>query len=77
MSVEEYFIYFFLGFVLIVSLLVGWLLREQAPSEIRRNPLDPERIQKEMLDDTSLSEEELVWAKELASLELPRRHLIC
>ena len=77
MSMEQHFVYFFIGFVLIVSLLVGWLLREQVSSEVRRNPLDPERIQREMLNDTNLSEEELMWAKELARLELPRRHLIC
>ena len=77
MSVEEHFIYFFLGFVVIASLLVGWLLREYEPSMVRQNPLDPERIQREMLNDASLSEDELVWAKELARLELPRRHLIC
>lgn len=77
MSVEQHFIYFFIGFVGIVSLLVGWLLRKHEPSKIRQNPLNPERIQRDMLNDASLSEDELVWAKELASLELPRRHLIC
>jgi len=77
MSVEEHFIYFFVGFVGLVSLLVGWLLRKQEPSRMRQNPLDPERIQKEMVNEASLTGQELNWAKELASLELPRRHLIC
>lgn len=77
MSVEEHFIYFFIGLVGLFSLLVGWLLRGQESSRIRQNPLDPERIQKEMLNDASLTEQELDWAKELAGLELPRRHLIC
>jgi|TARA_Y100000294_G_C8545059_1_gene332742 hypothetical protein len=73
---DVYAFYIFIGIVIAVALTVGWWLgwdRDDG-SKFR---LDPDRITREMIDDPTLSANERTYMRELAALELPRRHLIC
>ena len=57
------------------ALATGGLCISFTSAACSQDQLDSAAISAEV--DDALSEDELVWAKELASLELPRRHLIC
>ena len=72
---------FFLGIVIFLAAAIGWLTGWDTGAN--ENPArgdyryDPKRIQREILDDQTLTESEREWMQEVAALELPRRHLVC
>jgi len=75
--IESYFFIIFLAAICLLAIGVGWLTnwdRRHTPARYRYNPA---AIQAEILSDTTLSDQERAWMKEVEALELPRRHLVC
>ena len=70
-------VFVFMAAVAVLSLIVGSLVDWDYQPGKERGTLDPDGIQAALLADETLSEEERQWMIEVASLELPRRHLIC
>ncbi len=71
----------FLGVVIFLAAAIGWLTGWDTVSDgnpaSARYCYDPERIQRELLEDQTLNNREREWMREVAVLELLRRHLVC
>jgi hypothetical protein len=67
--------------VLLLAATIGWLTDWDQRSD--KDPAngtyryDPERTQKSILENITLTDQEREWMQEVAALELPRRHLFC
>jgi hypothetical protein len=61
----------------VFSIALGIYVKWDNLPESKLATLDPERLARELIEDESLTEEERAYMKEVAALELTRRHLIC
>lgn len=59
------------------SLALGRYLKWDNLPESKMATLDPDRLADELINDESLTEQERAYMKEVATLELTRRHLVC
>lgn len=71
------FFWILLGVVGIGSIFLGIYVRWDTLPESKLATLDPDRLARDLIEDDSLSEEERGYMKEVAALDLTRRHLIC
>jgi len=63
--------------VAMFSVVIGIFLRWDNLPESKLATLDPDQLARDLINDPELSEEERGYMKEVAALELTRRHLIC
>ncbi len=63
--------------VAIFSIALGIYVRWDNLPESRLATLDPDRLAYDLINDESLTGEERDYMKEVAALDLTRRHLIC
>tara|TARA_B100000315_G_scaffold145541_1_gene134468 strand:+ start:7552 stop:7785 length:234 start_codon:yes stop_codon:yes gene_type:complete len=77
MEFELNFFWLLIDLVTVFSLILGIYLRWDKLPESKMATLDPDRLARDLIDDTELTEEERGFMKEVAALELTRRHLIC
>jgi hypothetical protein len=63
--------------VAVLSVALGIYIRWDNLPESRLATLDSDRLALDLINDESLTEQEREFMKEVAALELTRRHLIC
>ena len=74
---QTYFFLIFVGAVALLASVTAWLTSwDKGPLKARYS-YNPEAIQKALMADETLTDEERAWMKEVEALELPRRHLVC
>ncbi len=61
----------------VFSVLLGRYIHWDNLPESKLATLDPDQLAHDLLHDRSLTEEERDYMKEVAVLDLTRRHLIC
>ena len=66
-----------IGVVSILAVLLGVYLQWDNLPESKLATLDPDQLARDLINDPALSEEERGYMKEVAALDLTRRHLIC
>ena len=66
-----------IGFIAVMSVIVGRFVRWDTLPESGTPLLIPEEVMLSMENDEGLSEDERAWMRELNTLEMPRRHIVC
>jgi hypothetical protein len=77
MAFELNIFWLLIGVVSVLAVLLGVYLHWDNLPESKLATLDPDQLARDLINDPELSEEERGYMKEVAALDLTRRHLIC
>ncbi len=77
MAFELNFFWVLIGAVGVLAVPLGVYLHWDNLPESKLATLDPDALARDLINDPDLSDEERIFMREVAVLNLTRRHLIC